>query len=399
MRFIRSRQLVVERQDGDSMILCHSKTGTRLEVNRATYELLELFREPRELGDLASCASSERPWSVLESLRRSNFLVEENRVESIYDKQLERLGQGFFGVPIVGMRESSELDIVFIGVPYDSGGTREPGARFAPRTLREISSSNFHFAVDAGSQASQGWYDNDLEMAILETASLGDLGNIAVPPADTPEHVFRKIHDTVAGALNAGALPVVIGGDHSITYAVVSAFDSPVSLIQIDAHSDRAPFEFSQFENHHGNVMSRLIAVGPIRRLYQVGVRGTAFAAQRGDGERIHVVTPRRLRIHGIPRFVDDLPDDGPYYVSFDIDSLDPIFAPATSTPVPGGLTYDEAKLLLREIGRRRACVGFDLVEVNPRRDLNDITTIVALELLLSFLGAWYTRRRESKND
>jgi agmatinase len=189
----------------------------------------------------------------------------------------------------------------------------------------------------------------------------------------------------------------VLGGDHSITYPILAAFEGPVAVIQIDAHPDLAEYTAGE-EHHHGNFMSRALSLPQVTDVYQVGLRGTTVAPQgQIRGKVGMVLTPKGLRALGVEAFVAALPDASSYYVTFDIDSLDPIYAPGTSTPVPGGLTFEEAKDLLVAIGSSRRCVGFDLVEVNPQRDTNDHTAIAAIELLLAFLGAHFKRagRRE----
>ncbi|HSN87260.1 MAG TPA: arginase family protein, partial [Thermoanaerobaculia bacterium] len=166
-------------------------------------------------------------------------------------------------------------------------------------------------------------------------------------------------------------------------------------VVQIDAHSDLAAYMEGE-EHHHGNFMSRAVGLDHITGIHQVGIRGiTPVPQTRAGGKVRQSLTPGMLRRHGVAAFLEALPADRSYYVTLDIDALDPGFAPGTSTPLPGGLTFEEVKALLTGIATSRACAGFDLVEVNPERDLNDITAITALELVLTFLGAHFRRRKE----
>ena len=202
--------------------------------------------------------------------------------------------------------------------------------------------------------------------------------------------MFRKLGDAVSDILESSSMPVVLGGDHSVTYPVLAAFDRPIEVIQIDAHVDLADY-FEGEEHHHGNFMSRALGLEQVTGVHQIGVRGTTVVPQaRARGKVYAAVSPRQLRRRGTAALVESLPPDRNYYVTFDVDALDPVYAPGTSTPLPGGLTFAEAKNLLVAIASQRHCVGFDLVELNPDCDCNDLTAITSIELLLAFLGAHF---------
>lgn len=397
LRFVRSRHLEIEQRAGDEMVLVHSLLGNRLEVNEATYRFLELFDQPRSLKDLASPAAVEkvRPW--FERLQRASFLVREDHEETLSDKVLRRVSRGLFRCPAYSHRTETPPDVVFLGVPFDYGNHKDPGARYGPEALRSLSQT-FHYVLERDSGRPRGWYDNRLDRPILQGVTLGDAGDLFIAPNESPGQVFRKLRGAVEGILDVGGLPVALGGDHSITFATISAYRRPLSIFQIDAHTDLAPY-YPSVENHHGNVMSRALTLDHVEGIFQVGGRGTTGGPlDRGrDGVEL-CLSPQALREVGIDGVLERMPKDRDYYVSLDIDALDPAQAPGTSTPVPGGLGFEEVVDLVNAVAARRRCIGFDLVEINPRRDPQDLTAAVGLELLLAFLGSHFSQR-EPRRD
>jgi len=385
-RYVRSRFLEVEEENGDSAILVHDLIGSRLRLNRATQKFLGLFEEPKRFEDLSALGPAETARPIFEDLVRVGFLVPEDHAETISERRLRRVATGFYGCPAFDSRGEVDADVVFLGVPYDHGNHRGPGARFGPDALRAASTEGASIVgrFDSVSGAARGWYDNERDRQFLSGVRMADAGDVYVAPGESPTHVFRKIQSIVRELLKRKARPVVAGGDHSVTYPIASAFDRPLYILQLDAHTDLAPYH-EGMENHHGNVISRLIQSDQVLGVYQVGVRGLTPVRQEGGRSKVPMMlSPSALREKGIDGLIEELPGDAPFYVTLDIDCLDPAVAPGTSTPVPGGLTFDEVKRILWALGERRECVGGDLVEVNPERDLGGLTAAVGRELLLT---------------
>lgn len=387
-RYVRSKHLEIESAERDSVVVLHNQLGYRLLLNRATQEFLELFERPLSLEDLAEMGPIENALPSFKKLRRARYLVEEGHSETASDRLLTRVGRGLLGCPPAS-DAAPPAAVTFLGVPFDCGNTVLPGARFGPAALRRVSQTHFGtYAVDSKTGKPRGWYDNDREAEVLAGDTLADAGDLFNAPNEAPATLFAKLREVAAGILETRSLPVVLGGDHSVTFPVLAAFEEPLAIVQIDAHTDLAEY-FTGEEHHHGNFMSRALSLDQVTDVYQVGVRGTTLGAQARVGGKVRrTLTPRALRREGVARFVEDLPASGNYYVTFDIDALDPIHAPATSTPVPEGLSFGEVKDLLMGIAGSRRCVGFDLVELNPQLDSRDLTAVVAIELLLAFLGA-----------
>lgn len=278
--------------------------------------------------------------------------------------------------------EAEEADAVVIGMPFDGGASFRPGARFAPRAIREASTLMHGTAVDT-------------EKDLFAEINVRDAGDVGISPFSS-EITLEAGADAVAAIAQGGAAPVVIGGDHSISLAVlrgVARVHGPVGLVHFDSHSDTNP-PVEGGEHHHGTPFRWAIEEGLIdpRRSVQLGIRGhlshpgeLAWPRSRG----VTVITMTELTEMGLEAAMDQVigkVGDGPVHVSFDIDVVDPAFAPATGTPAPGGLTSREAICLARRI-RDLRCVSFDLVEVSPPYDHAEATSLLAASIIFEMIS------------
>lgn len=390
-RYVRSRRLEIEHHDGGRWTITHSVLGTRLQVNKSAYHFLRLFDKPCALEEVASDEAVKKATPIIERFIRKGFLVEEHHRESISDKILHRTTPRFFNCP--ALDDSEQPAVTFLGVPFDHGNTAGPGARYGPKAVRTAAAADFHYTLDFATQEPKGWYDNGWARPLLRGVTMADAGDIFIYPGESTARIFEKITEVVRGVLRRSSFPAIIGGDHSITYPILEAYETDVDIIHIDAHSDFSSY-YPEIENHHGNVMTRVLQLPHVGRFYQIGIRGTTPYREGKSNPRAALeVSPRYLRQIGIAGVLEQIPKTAQYYVSLDIDALDPNLAPATSTPMPGGLGYEETKDLLWAIGLNRHCIGFDLVEVNPLRDTNDITSGVAVDLLLTLLAAHFASK------
>jgi agmatinase len=266
-------------------------------------------------------------------------------------------------------------DVAIVGAPMDELTSDSPGTRFGPRAIR------------AASCAPGGHLEAGVD-ALRDVLRVVDFGDAPILPAD-PVRSHVAIGATVAQVLAAGAIPVILGGDHSIAepdIRAVAEHFGPVGLIHFDTHTDTGREVFGATLSH-GSCMYRLVESGHIdpSRYVQIGLRGywpgeTEFAWQRERGIVSHFMHDVRER--GIRAVVADAiahVGAGPVFLSVDIDVLDPAFAPGTGTPEPGGMTSGELLWACREIGRNVELVGHEIVEVLPDRiGSRDITALVA---------------------
>jgi agmatinase len=272
---------------------------------------------------------------------------------------------------------------VLLGVPWDGGTTAAPGARFAPYHVRRVSA----FV--------QGWHPVH-RLAVFERLRAVDGGNVVFPPFQAAA-VRERIEAEVAAVLRAGAAPFLVGGDHSIALPALRAAakaHGALAVVHVDAHLDTSGPEVWGEPFHHGTPFRHAIEEGLILpgQLHQVGIRGSFGAATDGALGEAHgasVTSPDRLAAEGaaaVAARIRAAAGDRPVWLSFDVDAVDPAFAPGTGTPVPGGLTSREALAFLRGLAGVRL-VGMDLAEVCPALDHADLTCHLAAHLLFEGLA------------
>ncbi|MEK6217274.1 MAG: arginase family protein, partial [Boseongicola sp.] len=224
-----------------------------------------------------------------------------------------------------------------------------------------------------------------------------DLGDADIIHTDTTRS-HANIETGVQAALDAGALPLVIGGDHSVNIPCINAFEGsgPIHILQIDAHLDFVD-ERHGVRFGHGNPMRRAAEKSYVTGLMQVGIRNVSSTAREGydDARRMgsDILSVRQARDLGAAKLVERIPNDARVYVTLDIDAFCPSIAPGTGTPSHGGFLYYDVLELLQAVARRNEVVGFDLVEVAPDYDQSGATAILAAQISLNFLGFIFDAR------
>lgn len=271
------------------------------------------------------------------------------------------------------LSEDDGVDLAFLGVPFDGLVTYRPGARFGPSAMRQ-------------SSVLSRSYSRQMEVSVFERLRSFDAGDVNVNPFDY-EETFRRIERSVEELHEKGAAVVALGGDHSILIPLLRATSRShpdLTLVHFDAHTDTSDGT-SGHKFHHGTSIRNIIDEGLVRgdRIFQIGIRGSVGNAGYYDyGKRAGI---RALDMNGFhdpnrrASFLETLREtagSGPCYLTFDVDSVDPAFAPGTGTPVVGGLTSFEALDALRALKGLRF-VGGDVVEVAPAYDRSEITSLL----------------------
>jgi agmatinase len=296
----------------------------------------------------------------------------------------------FMRVPTATDLSTLDADIAILGAPTDEGSPWKPGSRFAPRKIRELS---VKYAGYGPVQKQMGYYDIEEDRRYLEyerrhrrIVDCGDSDIIYTNVKATFENITRD----VKRILKAGVFPVVIGGDHAVTYPVVRAYEERLNVVHFDAHMDYRPFIHGvQWAN--GNPIRNVSRLRHCHHIVQVGIRSlrtsqSDVADSRARGNDI--VTIPEFRRSGPKAIVDRLPKSEPVYVSIDIDVLDLPLVPGCASSEVNGLSYEELRQTLFAIARGREVIGFDLVEVNPMLDVaSDNTSLIAAQLIIEFLA------------
>jgi agmatinase len=382
-----SEHLAVERAGRDGVVIRDTSSGRRLRLGHPLYRFIRTFERPRGLEEGAPAEACR----FVREMIGLGFLVPAERPprEAPTSPGAARL----FAAPPYD--PDAPADFTFLGIPYDGGSTAGGGARRGPEAIR-AASRDLPYVLDRETCRPRGWFDEDAGTWILRGTTLSDRGNVVVRPGDDPARISDRATAAAAELIAGGTVPIVLGGDHSITYAVLRAFTGrPLAIVHFDAHTDCSPYEAGR-EHHHGNVFSRVLTLPAIAALVQVGVRGflSREAQAIGDARRVGL-TPSVLRRIGMEGVLAHVPPEVDVYVSLDVDVVDPASAPGTATPRMNGLSVLEVRDLLVRIGEERRVVGGDLVEVNPDHDVNGMTALLAVDLILAFLGA-IARRREA---
>ena len=285
----------------------------------------------------------------------------------------------FFRLPIV--KDIKSLDYCICGVPWDGGTTNRPGARHGPREVRNSSSMiRLYHPVSLKSP-----YDK---------YNIADIGDCPVNPIDLKDSLNRitKFYENIK---ECKTIPLSIGGDHLISLPILRALakDEPVGLFQFDSHSDTWDSYFGGFKYTHGTPFRRAIEenlVNP-KKYVMLGIRGSLYDPVDMDWAKKQGVTIitiddfHKMGIEKVMKIINDVLFDTPTYLTFDIDGIDPTFAPGTGTPEVGGFSVRESQLIIREL-KKINFIGADVVEVSPPFDLNNMTSLVGATMAFEIL-------------
>ncbi len=304
-----------------------------------------------------------------------------------------RVDMPFVGIPsflrsaICTDLDDLDAEIAIVGVPTDEGSPFMPGSRFGPRSIREHS---LRFVTDP-----PGYYDPQARRRYLEremtAGRIADVGDADILPTNVVDS-FRNITDTVRTVLDRGAMPVLLGGDHAVTFPVVRAFEEtgPLHVVHFDAHLDYMPFVHGlAYTNQHAFRHIRLME--NVQGITQVGIRSirgseVMLKDSLEDGNR--VVTMEEFRAVSPAGVIQGIPEGARCYVSIDIDALDMSLVPGCVSAEPDGMSYRDLRDALIVLAEHTEVVGFDLVEVNPQLDIaTGITSYLAAHTIIEFLG------------
>ena len=294
---------------------------------------------------------------------------------------------GFFGQPIVPI-DALVAPFAVVGLPYGVPyALRNFGASAcdAPRVIRERS-ARFGRML--------GHHDFDLGRALCDGAvpPIADCGDVEPDPRN-PAAGPAAATAAVRRILERGATPIVLGGDDSITALALRAFESraPLTVLQIDAHIDYRD-EVNGVRDGYSSPMRRAAEMPWVERIVHCGARGVGSARPADARDTLArgnvVITAREVRAKGVERVLAEFPSGGRYYIAFDCDGLDPSVMPGTSVPLPGGLSFDEAADLFTGLARRGTVAGVSFAEHHPSLDLNGITALAIVRLIVNLVGA-----------
>ena len=288
-----------------------------------------------------------------------------------------------------------ETDVAFVGMPFDQGTFGRPGARYGPDALRDAPRAYSYLDPYGQGKDAEGFFDADVEDELLRGVTMADCGNVSVSPSDVL-HNFERLAGVVHQIAQRGALPVILGGDHAITFPAVAGLSrfAPLDIVHFDAHLDYT-HDYQGAMLTHGSPIRRCHELDHVEHITSVGIRSVRRAPY--EDAKTHgntIVTARQFRELGPEAVAESIPASSNLYITFDVDVLDPTQAPGTGTPEIGGLFYEECRRCLTALVRRSNLVAFDVVEVAPPYDVSDLTAQVAARLITDILAARFPSRR-----
>lgn len=389
--------------------VCNTVNGKMFEATPEIVTLLKALKFPicsEALGD----AFPEYRQTLPGILKR---MLDEGIIMEIGNEDIALTGvtpvyERMFGLPNYNPK-SPGIKVPFVGIPFGRGNPRSIATGNFPWELREITQKlhlNFHAdSADAlRFESINGHLDFDRLKTLIKEEALTDCGNIFMDMNESSNFIYDKIYAVAKKLFNTHTIPFFIGGDHSISYPLIRAASEQYNnlhVIHFDAHTDTyiLPSDslvHSGKTHHHGNFMHECLKNTTVAKVYQLGIRGASNLKQDElPRQHIHWCSHLKTLIAEGGKFC--LPNDVPYYITFDIDVVDPAYAPGTATPVPGGFTPYEIQKLLALTLSDKHIVGFDFVEASGEHDKSNITTEYAIELILSLLSFVDKERHLSK--
>lgn len=297
--------------------------------------------------------------------------------------------------PICTDLEELDADMAVLGVPYDLGVSFLSGSRLAPRALRETSTQY--------APGPEGFYDLERdEVFLAEPWKIADAGDADIISGDI-EGTFANIEAAVRKIIEKKAIPVVLGGDHSISIPVAKALDSvggPITVVQFDAHLDWSDAPGGQ-RYGNGSPMRRMSEMEHIGKMAQIGLRGFGSSTRKDFDEAreygSELIPAQEAHPLTAEEIVARIPEGENYYVTIDMDGFDISIAPGVGAPSPGGLTYMQVMDILYLLAKKGNIVAFDLVEVAPQYDPTNTTNRVAAMVILEFMGFIAKARAEQE--
>ncbi len=298
----------------------------------------------------------------------------------------------FMRAPYVSNLVNLQADVAVLGMPYDLGTAVRSGARYAPRSIRDVSTWNAYLY--------QGWYDPlDDRMYLDENWRVVDVGDVDVLHTEY-EQSFQNCTWAIRNIVRQGVIPFTMGGDHAVTAPILQGFDSyeDLCVVQLDAHLDYCQ-ETAGIRYGQGNPMRRASEMAHVGQIVQIGLRGIGsskpsdWADARANGNVI--LTMRDVRAMGIDQVIAAIPKKKHYYITVDMDALDQSLVPGCGSPQPFGLYYEEVTAILKGVAAKGEVVGFDVVEVCPPYDHAQSTALYAASLMLDMMSYIWRYRKE----
>lgn len=379
--------------------VCNTISGKTFEVGSEIINILIALKHPRRYEELVHIIGDYQKSlpGIVEFLLGEGILIERGK-ESKALTGVTPVYERLFNFPHYNPKVPG-LKIPFVGVPFGKGNPRSIATGKFPWYLRTLTHQlhlNLHQKIADGLrfESISTFLDDESLRGLISKGALTDFGNIFIDMNEDSSFVYEKIYTIAKSLFKNDTIPFFIGGDHSISYPLIKAASEKyqdLHVIHFDAHTDTYTLPHDRLEyngkvHHHGNFAYRCLQDTQVKEIYQFGIRGVSNLQQEElPRQRIYWCSQLKELIRNGGKI--DLPNDVPYYVTFDIDVMDPAFAPGTATPVTRGFTPEEIQKLFHLTLANKHIVGFDIVEASQEHDKANLTTELAIEIILSLIS------------
>lgn len=381
----------VERRD-DCFIVTDCETGRNFELSYGLAKLLE------DLSDTPKPLPTELTSEIFDYLIENGLIVADSGGQTDHGFRLKPAAKTLLGLDPLSAHDVADT-FAIVGVPYARGNAKSDAVHLAPSVLRNHCAAN--------RVAFKSLFETEFAERLLELGGLSglskfangtaiqDMGDLILHHEESRAACFTKMEMLAASLFKRQNRPFFLGGDHAITLPMVrgaAVLNAPIHYVHIDAHIDNYSHPVDGIlppdtPHNHANFVTRLLELDHVASVHQFGIRGFCNLGDADAHPKLNIQTVTDVRRDKFQMW--DLPQDGLFYLSIDIDALDPELAPATNTGVDRGFLYDEFFLLLSNIMTSRNIIGIDLVEIEPKKDVHDKTVEMALKIILFCLAKW----------
>jgi agmatinase len=357
------------------------QSGRRVSLSRQAMQIVSQFAVPASAGSVARRMEEVAPGSADTVLAATARLREAGVLCEFAPDAAPSVSRrtGLFGAPVMSIADALRTDASFVvvGAPYDLGATYRPGSRFGPESLRRVSPSVFR--VD---ETRRGMYDVESGTRLLPGVGLADIGDLTASPGTLSQDLRDDLERTVALSTAAGKVPVVLGGDHSLTLPVIdglAAHHRAIGVLHFDAHHDYGRVRAGSREGvHHGNFLDWVVGNPAVHCVAQFGVRQLTVNEPE-PSPKVHRWPGLSATLRTPDEIVAGLPKNLVWHLTFDVDVLDPAVMAATGTVLAGGYQYQQALALLVALCERLPVIGVDVMEYLPGNDEAPGVTVAGL--------------------
>ncbi|MFJ3390399.1 MULTISPECIES: arginase family protein [Lysinibacillus] len=384
-KFYKVKESVVFLQEDSKDKIWDYKSGWEVILNEQMLNIISIFNIPVNKERALKKIQDNYNLNEGKAIEIIDYLINEGIIEFYYpQRDLFENNNGIFNAPLVSIKECLSgdwCDVAFIGMPYDLNVTYRPGTRFAPNYIRKVSRAVYNY----NSRNLEGYFDPIDGTQKLKDIHLADCGDIKAIVFSKNGSQFDALKETIYKLSSKNIFPVTIGGDHSIAYPCIEGIskDKKIKVIQFDAHSD---FGLVNMENwreklHHGNFMDKVLEIENVVEVIQIGVR--QLSSQKYEHKKVRMY-PDRSILDDMEIFIKNLDTEILYYITFDVDVIDPLIMGATGTPLPGGFDYKELLLIIEEIVKKVKVIGLDIVELLPGK--SEVEGVMTSNLILKII-------------